>query len=444
MLLASLKRSLPRSLFARALLILVIPILGLQAVVTVIFIQRHFEGVTEQMASAVALELLSAVAIAEGAEGPAEAAEALGAFAVPLGLFLTLEPGGEVIPRARRRFYDVSGGALADTLRDNIGRPLAIDLVSDDKVAFVRLSTARGVLAAEIPRRRMVASNPHLLLVWMLATSGVLTFIAILFLRNQVRPIRVLATAAEEFGKGRSVRFRPAGAEEVRRAGAAFLAMRARIERQIEHRTRMLSGVSHDLRTPLTRIRLALAMTDASRERDEIARDAEEMERMLDGFLAFARGEAGEDPVAADPVAIAEEIGDNVRRAGREIAVIAVTDTPADRLVTVRRGAVKRAVHNLVDNALGHGRVATLSVRLMAKAVEFTVEDDGPGIPEEAREEALKPFVRLDEARNQDRTAGVGLGLSIALDIARSHGGTLELGTSARLGGLRAILRLPR
>ncbi|HEU0222836.1 MAG TPA: ATP-binding protein [Paracoccaceae bacterium] len=439
-----LKRYLPRSLFSRALLILVIPIIALQAVVTFIFIQRHFEGVTEQMANAVALEILYAVETVETAESHEEAVSRLDTLAVPLGLFLSLEEGRRTTDRSERRFYDVSGGALAETFRRRIPRPMAIDLVSDDKVAFVRVQTERGELTAEIPRRRMIASNPHLLLVWMLVTSGVLTAIAILFLRNQVKPIHELAFAAEEFGKGRSARFRPAGAEEVRRAGAAFLAMRARIERHVEQRTRMLSGVSHDLRTPLTRMKLAIAMTEPSPEREELARDVDDMEHMLEGFLAFARGEGPEDSEAADPIELAEEIGANVRRTGRTISVASTTDTPGNGHVTMRRVAVKRAVQNLVDNALAHGDEVALSVRLLPKSVEFAVEDDGPGIPETEREAALRPFVRLDEARNQDRGGGVGLGLSIALDIARGHGGGLELGRSERLGGLRASLRLPR
>jgi two-component system osmolarity sensor histidine kinase EnvZ len=265
-----------------------------------------------------------------------------------------------------------------------------------------------------------------------------------LFLRNQVRPIRELAAAAEAFGKGRSVRFRPAGAEEVRRAGAAFLSMRQRIERQLEQRTRMLSGVSHDLRTPLTRMKLALAVAEDTPEKAELVHDVNEMERMIEGFLAFARGEAGEEAAEADPVELAEEIGVEVRRGGREIAVASVSDTPEDRQIVIRRTAVKRALQNLVDNALAHGERVALSVRLLAKSVEFAVEDDGPGIPEAERENALRPFVRLDEARNQNRGGGVGLGLSIAVDIARSHGGALELGRSERLGGLRAVLRLPR
>ncbi len=439
-----LKHYLPRSLFSRALLILVIPIVAIQVVVTGLFIQRHYAGVTAQMTGAVALEILYAIDMVEQATDDAAANAELGRLAVPLGLFLSLAPGGRVSPDELRRFYDLSGNAVADTLQRRIDRPMTVDLLRDEKVIFVRVQTARGVLAAEIPRRRVIASNPHLLLVWMLGTSGVLTFIAILFLRNQVRPIKELAQAAEEFGKGRSLRFRPGGAEEVRRAGAAFLAMRGRIERQIEQRTRMLSGVSHDLRTPLTRMKLALAMAEPGEETEDLTRDVEEMERMLEGFLAFARGEGTEEPTETDPIVLAHAIAGDARRAGRPIDLDTRCDTPQAPGIALRPVAVRRAVQNLVDNALAYGRAVALSARLGARAVEFVVEDDGPGIPEARRDEALRPFVRLDPARNQNAGGGVGLGLSIALDVARSHGGGLELGVSERLGGLKATLRLPR
>ncbi|WP_118137912.1 ATP-binding protein [Oceanicella sp. SM1341] len=438
-----LKRYLPRSLFSRTLLIFAVPIITVQLVVTVLFIQRHYAGVTEQMTQAVAVELIYAAETVEAAPDAREAQQRLDALAIPLGLFLTLTDGS-IRPRESVAFYDVSGNSLVDTLADRIQRPMAIDLTTDDKVVFVRIETQKGILEAEVPRRRMVASNPHLLLVWMLVTSAVLSAIAVLFLRNQVKPIRQLAHASEEFGKGRTVRFRPAGAEEIRRAGAAFLSMRARIERQIDQRTRMLSGVSHDLRTPLTRMKLALAVAEPCQEVDELGRDVDEMERMLEGFLAFARGEGAEEAEETDPIAIAELIGADARRTGRTVAVASTTDTPQNTLVLLRPVAVKRSVQNLVDNALTYGREVALSVRLLPKFVEFIVEDDGPGIDEAAREEAMRPFVRLDRARNQDAGGGVGLGLSIAMDVARSHGGTLELGASERLGGLRAVLRLPR
>jgi two-component system osmolarity sensor histidine kinase EnvZ len=278
----------------------------------------------------------------------------------------------------------------------------------------------------------------------MAGASLLFVTIAVIFLRNQVRPIRELAAAAEAFGKGRPVKFHPAGADEVRRAGAAFLDMRRRIERQIESRTLMLSGVSHDMRTPLTRMKLALAMMEDAPEADELRQDVADMERMLDAFLAFARDEAGEEAVPADAAALAEQLVAAARRRGGVVELRLALDPPDDRIVTFRPGAVERAVQNLLDNACAYGERVALTLRAGPAFVEFEVEDDGPGIAPQDRETAVKPFTRLDSARNQDRGGGVGLGLSIAADVARTHGGALILGDSARLGGLSARLRLPR
>jgi two-component system osmolarity sensor histidine kinase EnvZ len=294
------------------------------------------------------------------------------------------------------------------------------------------------------PRDRLSVSNPHQLLVLMILAAIILTGLAVVFLRNQVRPIRALAEAAEAFGKGRSLPFRPAGAEEVRRAGAAFLSMRSRLERQIEQRTQMLSGVSHDLRTPLTRMKLTLALMDETDETRDLLQDTDQMERMLGEFLAFARGDSLEETVATDPFVLAAGIVEDARRAGTEITLVEVGDSCRDVEVPLRPGAVARALQNLVSNAARHGTRAIVTVRLTKKWVIFVVEDDGPGIPEEDRARALQPFTRLEASRPQTEDASVGLGLSIALDVARSHGGSLELGESPELDGLRATLRLPR
>ncbi|MBK0399416.1 two-component sensor histidine kinase [Limibaculum sp. M0105] len=441
---ATLKKFTPRSLFRRALMILVLPILLLQVVVAVLFIQRHYDGVTGQMATAVAREIRFVISQIENLPDVDAANEMLATIAIPLGFDFSLRPDDRVEPDAVRALYDVTGGVIEETLKDELRRPMALDLVTYPKHVDARISTTKGVLQVLIPRRRMNASNPHLLLVWMTTISVVLTTVAVIFLRNQVRPIRELATVASAFGRGRSLPFRPSGAEEVRRAGIAFVDMRNRIERQMQQRTRMLSGVSHDLRTPLTRMKLALAVIDPSPETAELSRDVSEMEHMLDAFLAFARGEAGELSSDTDPVELAEEIAEDARRRGRELALVAEVETPGERAVSLRRQAVKRCVVNLVENALAYGDTVSLGVRLGPKSVEFTVEDDGPGIPPDKREEVLRPFTRLDEARGQNIASGVGLGLSIALDIARSHGGSLSLDESRRLGGLRACVRLPR
>ncbi len=439
-----LKKYLPKSLFGRALMILVLPVVLLQIVVAGLFIQKHYAGVTEQMAGSVALELNYAIESVEKAPDAEAARVRLDELARPLNMSLELDDGPLTPAHSLAYFYDVSGDALTQTLKDRVQRPLTVDLVTDPRNADVRILTTKGLLRAVIPRKRMIASNPHLLLVWMVITAVGLVVIAVLFLRNQVRPIRQLAAAADGFGKGRQVAFRPSGAEEVRRAGGAFLDMRRRIERQIEQRTRMLSAVSHDLRTPLTRMKLALAMAEETDDTREMLRDVDEMERMLGEYLDFASGEQGEPTVEADPVAMAEEVAANARRAGAAVEVVTTVESPAKPTAAMRAGAVRRALQNLVDNAARYGRLVRVGARLTGTAVEFTVEDDGPGIPPEKREAAFRAFTRLDESRNQDKGGGVGLGLSIALDVARSHGGSLTLDKSEELGGLKATLRLPR
>lgn len=440
----TLKRSMPTSLFGRALLILVLPILLLQVVVATLFIQRHYDGVTEQMAGSVAREINFAIARVEAASDLAAARREIDGMAVPFDFEIALDEGG-VVPRAAlRQVYDVTGGILAETMKDRVNRPMVLDLISYEKFVDARVETSKGVLRVLVSRRRFNATNPHLLLVWMVVTAGALTTVAVVFLRNQIRPIRELAKAATAFGRGRSVAFRPSGAEEVRRAGAAFLDMRARIERQIDQRTGMLSGVSHDLRTPLTRIKLALAMSDETPETQEIARDVSEMEQMLGGFLAFARGESGELAALVDPAELAAEVVADARRKGAVIQLYAQIDTPERPMVELRRQAIKRCLTNLIDNAATYAAEAMLTLRLTPRTLELVVEDDGPGIPPAMRETVLRPFTRLDPARNQNLASGVGLGLTIALDVVRSHGGALNLDDSPRLGGLRATVLLPR
>jgi two-component system osmolarity sensor histidine kinase EnvZ len=439
-----LKRYLPKSLFGRALMILLVPILLLQSLAAALFVQRHYDAITGQMAGAVAHELNFAITRVEEAPTVADARAALAQMAAQFDLEMGLDEGPELESQVLRQFYDVTGGIIYETLKDILERPMALDLVNFRKYVDARIVTEKGIVRVLIPRRRLNPSNPHQLLIWTTLAAVVLAVIAVMFLRDQIRPIKELARAASAFGRGRSVEFRPSGAVEVRSAGAAFVNMRTRIERQIEQRTRMLSGVSHDLRTPLTRMKLALAVAEDSPEMREIGSDVDEMERMLEAFLDFARGEGGEIPEPANPVELAEEVAADARRKAIEITLYSHVETPDEPEVQMRRQALKRCLTNLVDNAASYGAQVRLSTKLNRRVLEFAVEDDGPGIPEEKREEVLRPFTRLDEARNQNVASGVGLGLSIAQDIARAHGGSLTLDDSPRLGGLRATVALPR
>ena len=438
------KSLLPHSLFGRAVAILLVPILLLQLVVGLVFFQRHYQRVTEQLTGMTARELGFVIETTEYATDAEAAAERLAQIAGPLDFALALQPGVPVTPGVERDRLDLTGSVVASTLNTAIGRPMRINLDSGNRMAPIDIETRYGLLEVKVRRSRLAASHPHQLLVHMIVAAVLFSAVAVIFLRNQVRPIRRLAEAADAFGKGRSAPFRPSGAEEVRRAGGAFLAMRSRIERQIEQRTQMLSGVSHDLRTPLTRMKLTLALMEDGEDTRGMSRDVEQMERMLGEFLAFARGAVAEEPVPTDPFRLAVGIVEDSRRSGVEVEVVAETDTPGEPLVPMRQGAMARALNNLVDNAARHGERVRLTIRLTPRLLSFIVEDDGPGIPETERNRAMQPFARLDEARNQDDLGSVGLGLTIAMDIARSHGGGLDLGESPDLGGLRATLRIPR
>lgn len=433
------KQALPRGLYGRAALILIVPIVTLQLVVSVGFLQRHFEGVTGQLTSALGndLRLVSDTLTSDGVD-------AATAMAQRLDMVVSARPApdwADEMP-ARRRWYDYSGRAVIATLNamePDIGW---IDLAANDRRVFLELEGPEGPLVLEIDRRRVSASNPHQLFVLMILTGILMTAVAYLFLRNQLRPIRRLSRAAEAFGKGRVEPYKPSGALEVRAAGRAFLDMRARIERAIEQRTMMLSGVSHDLRTPLTRMKLALSMMEDPAEAADLLRDVEEMEALLTTFLDFARSDALDDPEPADVLALARDAAGDAARLGRgTVALVLPDDAPE---IALRPHAVRRALSNLLSNALRYGTRARLSVAIMDRSVRFTVEDDGPGIAPELRDEAVRPFARLDRARNQDRGSGVGLGLAIANDIARGHGGTMRLSESEDLGGLRVDLVLAR
>jgi two-component system osmolarity sensor histidine kinase EnvZ len=432
---AWLKRLAPRGIYARAALILVLPVLAVQLVVSSVFIQRHYENVTAQMALALSYDLNLILDRYE-----TEGAAAGMATARALSVQVDMDTRG--LTEDRRVFYDLSGAVMTDVFRRRLPDLLAVDLTERHNLVVIAIGASGGRPAMDfvLDRDRVAPSNPHQLLVIMVSTGILMTGLAYLFLRNQLRPIRRLAAAAEAFGMGRHVPYKPAGADEVRSAGRAFLDMRARIQGQIEQRTMMLSGVSHDLRTPLTRMRLGLSMLDGDDVAD-LERDVDEMEGLLDTFLDFARGEALDDPDESDPAALARDVVEAARRGGGDI----VYDGPetADT-VQMRPMAVQRALTNLVSNALRYGRHARVSVTLLDSAVRFSVEDDGPGIPPESRADAVQPFIRLDSARNQDQGSGVGLGLAIASDIAKRHGGTLRLGESAGLGGLRVDLVLPR
>ena len=434
-----LKRFLPRTLFGRWLLLLVTPMVVLQIVVAVVFYQRHWDTVTRRLALGVAGEIALIIDSRSYFPGQEEQQLLQRLIGRNVGLNVEFEPGA-TLPgdRPPPRFYSILDNMLTQALSERLDLPFQIDTRRGDERIEIAIELDDGLLRILALEKRLFSTTTYIFLMWMVGAAGLLLAVAVLFLRNQIRPILRLAQAADAFGKGREVDdFRPAGATEVRQAAAAFLAMRERILRQIGQRTEMLAWVSHDLRTPLTRMKLQLAMLGARPEVADLKRDVSEMEKMIDGYLAFARGLEGEATVATDLPELLADVVATMRRHGGDIRL----QSASDITVPIRPNAFRRCLVNLIENALRHGRRVEVSAVRRGTMVEVTIDDNGPGIPADRREDVFRPFFRLDESRNP-ATGGVGLGLTIARDVIRGHGGEIELG-AAPIGGLRALLRLP-
>jgi two-component system osmolarity sensor histidine kinase EnvZ len=433
----------PRGLFGRSLLIIVMPVVMLQAVVTYLLFDRQWEAVTTRISRGVAAQIVLFVQSYEALGPDRFAGEVVRLRETSFGLVPVIKPGDK-IPETESPAFEVLRQVFVRELSTRIGRPVWIDSDSFEDQVDIRIQLDNAVMLVMAERKRVMSTNTHVWVLWMIGTSLILLSVAVLFLRNQIRPIERLADAAEAFGKGRDVPdFRPSGATEVRRAAFAFLDMRERISRFVQQRTDMLAGVSHDLRTPLTRMKLELAMMKDDASIQALKGDLEEMEHMLEEYLAFARGQAGEGAAETDLGQLLRDVVVSAQRkadakAPEKKVALSVKD---DLVVEVRPNAMRRCVTNLLENALRHGTRSEVSAAMAGTMVEIAVDDDGPGIPPEQREEAFRPFHRLDSGRSL-ASGGVGLGLAIARDIARGHGGDIVLGES-RLGGLRAVVKLP-
>jgi two-component system osmolarity sensor histidine kinase EnvZ len=435
----AIERLLPRTLLGRSIIIIVTPIVLLQAISAWVFYTSHWNTVTQRLAQSVAGDVASVIRLLPEPIDPKRSEEVFAIAHDMMDIKLTFKPG-DILPNdptiSRQNVVDV---ALARALQSTVQRPFLIDSRSVRNFVEIHVQLPDGVLRAVVRRRRLFTSTTYIFLLWMIGTSLALLAFATVFMRRQVRPIRRLAQAADDFGRGRDVLdFTPSGATEVELAGHAFNLMRDRIRRQISQRTEMLAGVSHDLRTPLTRMKLQLALMDEEADVTDLKKDVEEMERMVDGYLAFARGEGTERAVDTDLV---ELVNDAVADARREGATIVYVGADERLVLPLRRDTFRRALANIVGNARRYAKKIEVTIQPREHSIDVLIDDDGPGIPYDRREDVFRPFFRLEGSRNPE-TGGTGLGLAIARDIVRGHGGDLTLDHSP-LGGLRAVLRLP-
>jgi two-component system, OmpR family, osmolarity sensor histidine kinase EnvZ len=433
---AWLKQFMPRSLLGRTLLIMLVPLVVVQAIALQIFYGSHLGIVSRRLSSAIAGEIAYTVELMRQHQSPAEQEWVLEMARRQFILGIRMEPGAMLERRKRVNIIGPMDDDLAQALTEKFNVPFTMDWTSDPQSVLIRLQLPEGVLDVTAPRKRLAIGTVFLFVGWLVGSALLLFVIAALFMRNQVRAIRRLARSAEAFGMGREVPpIRPEGASEVRLAANAFSRMQERIRRFLGQRTEMLAGVSHDLRTPLTRLRLALAMLPQTEELQQdvadMTADVEEMERMIAGYLAFARGEKTEQALPVNLSALLDEVAASARRAGAALTL----DVPPDLTLKLRADAMRRAVTNLVDNARRHAQHVTLAAIAQGRSVLVTVDDDGPGIPANRRESVFRPF-------ETGSAGGTGLGLSIARDIVRAHGGEIVLDDSP-LGGLRARIRLP-
>ncbi len=441
-----LKRLIPRGLMGRSLLILVIPILLLQAVTAYIFFTRHWDTVLRRLADGISGDVLIALDLLHRYPAPMDQDWIIDEVSSKLNLKITYQYGG-VLPKDEPTSTNSIEYVLADQIDNTLTTPFLVRAdTTFGNTLVIRVQQPEGVVTFVAPRKRLYSATNYILILWMIGTSVVLIGVATIFINHQVRSIRRLASSADGFGKGRDLPpIHPEGAAEVRQAGMAFNLMRQRVERQMVQRTEMLAGVSHDLRTPLTRMKLQLAMMDESGDTRDLADDITEMERMIEGYLAFARGEGTEAVGAVDLGFLVDDVVARFRRQGHPLQVRGSLSKGAgdDPLVLpLRRHGLERGLSNLLSNAARYGQHVILTLGLGELYVTLSVEDDGPGIPPDQHEEVFRPFVRGAQSHTL-ASGGTGLGLTIARDVARAHGGDITLDTSPELGGLRATLRLP-
>jgi two-component system, OmpR family, osmolarity sensor histidine kinase EnvZ len=432
-----LKRFLPRSLLSRALIIVVVPLILMQILSAYVFYNSHWDQVSKQLSLGLAGDVALLVDALSELPDASSRAWVFAEAAKRMEITAEVQPGG-ILPNSRMRETALEGELRRAILRKGVTKPIRIDEQSNKDRVVVFVQLADGVLRLDVPRQRLFSWTTYAFVLWIVGTTLILLGVSTIFMRDQIRPVRRLARVADAFGKGREVDdFRPEGAREVKSVGRAFLAMRNRIQRQIQQRTAMLAGVSHDLRTPLTRMKLQLEMMPDDDGSSALKEDIHDMERMLEAYLAFARGEGTEKP---EPRDLGDMLGDVVRQARRKGGIVELA-IDGDLRLPLRPNAILRSFTNLIDNAQRFARHVAVHGKRLGNMIEVIIDDDGPGIPAEQREEVFKPFFRLESSRNP-ATGGVGLGMTIARDVIRGHGGDVVLDDSPR-GGLRVRVRLP-
>ena len=434
------KNILPQTLFGRALLIIVTPLILMQAISTFVFFDRHWDTMTRRLAHTLAGDIAFIVDSLTPLPKQLDLNQIFLKADDILHIRLTYSPEEILVKKKPFQQWDRVRKSLRDALKERVRRPFSIDTIKKERRIEIKVQLPQGLLNVNVHEKRLYSSTPYIFLMWMIGSSLVLFAIAIIFMRNQIRPIRRLAIAARSFGMGRgSSEIKPSGAKEVRQATQAFRQMRERISRQFAQRTEMLAGVSHDLRTPLTRMKLQIEMLERTPETRELQDDIQEMERMIDGYLTFARGEGSESLSKINLASLIEEIISTERRDGSLINFVNKSKTI--KSVTLRPQAIKRAITNLIINSKKYAETIKVEFEYNSEHAIITIDDNGPGIKPEHRDDVFKAFFRLDPSRNTD-TGGTGLGLTIAKDIVQSHGGDLLL-SEASLGGLRATITLP-
>lgn len=438
-----LKRIAPKSLFGRFMVIIIVPTVLVQLVATYMFYERHWSNVSRYLAGSLSGEVMWVVKELEAR--PQEADAILEKASAYFGLASAWRPrhslgGGTArnLPETDLKALPEAFNYLYNRLETGLSQNFYIDIIRSEDQIYIAIELEQGILELSTSRKRVLSSTTYIFILWMTGTALVLLVVSLFFVRGQVRSIRRLAKAAESFGRGEEDKdYKPQGALEVRQAGNAFLRMKERISRFIQQRTDMLAGISHDLRTPLTRMKLQLAMAKHMPEKASLEEDIDEMEAMLNEYVDFLRGVGHEKPVEVQLRDFLRDIVKDYMHYSADVDFHA-SDNP---ILLLRKQALKRCISNLINNAIRYSSRVVVNLEKLPDAVIITVDDNGPGIPPEQYEAVFQPFYRLDSSRNHE-TGGAGLGLAIVRDIVQSHGGEIALDKSA-LGGLRVVITLP-